>query len=124
EARMDGRPRGVTMDRQSKNPWKTAENPRFSREKRAEGAGFEPANASRRLRFSRPMQSTTLPPLRNSRFILMEKLLPGGCDPPEATHLARVPEAAPRLSLAERLVPGKPRTGPGVGHCATLQGGG
>jgi hypothetical protein len=32
---------------------------------RAEGAGFEPANDLRRLRFSRPVHSTALPPLRN-----------------------------------------------------------
>jgi hypothetical protein len=30
-----------------------------------EGAGFEPANGLRRLRFSRPVHSTALPPLRN-----------------------------------------------------------
>jgi hypothetical protein len=32
----------------------------------AEGAGFEPADELPRLRFSRPVHSTTLPPLRGS----------------------------------------------------------
>ena len=32
----------------------------------AERAGFEPAVPLRRLRFSRPVQSTTLPPLRSA----------------------------------------------------------
>ena len=40
------------------------QKPRFLMTKEAEGKGFEPLDALRRLRFSRPVQSATLPPLR------------------------------------------------------------
>ena len=39
-----------------------------TRPTRAEGEGFEPTNVFRRLRFSRPVQSTTLPSLRSLGF--------------------------------------------------------
>lgn len=43
---------------------------------RAEGAGFEPANVFRRCRFSRPMQSATLPPLRITLLLDLVQVKP------------------------------------------------
>jgi hypothetical protein len=40
---------------------------------KTEGEGFEPSNAFRRCRFSRPMHSAALPPLLGVRFYLKQR---------------------------------------------------
>ena len=59
---MESQTTGPRQQESSRTQAKT----RFPEAKQAEGARFELADALRRLRFSRPVQSATLPPLRKS----------------------------------------------------------
>src|SRR5262249_10297517 len=77
---------------------------------RAEGVGFEPTNALRRLRFSRPVQSTALPSLRRSAAHNTSD------SAPRTEPLNRLSKAAAGSRFISRFAR------PMLGRCSELEG--